>query len=166
MIAVFLMNVSCIFGPSTRKVVSYRYNTVYFSNRDTFDVGELPPTWKKIDVDAYAIAFHNDMLGTTISVDAWCGPAFEDSPLPTLTSQMMAGVADYKIESTEEFMLDRRGALRTVATGRVDGVYLTYDIVVLKKNDCNFDLMLISPMGNYLAARPDFENFFYAFHYE
>lgn len=157
---------SCLFGPSTKRVMSYRHDNVYLSGRDHFDVGQLPPSWERFRVRAYAIAFHNEDLGSTIAVDAFCGPAFEDSPLVTLTSQLIAGVEDYRVLSSNEFMLDERGALRTVAKGRVDGVEMTYDIVVVKKNKCIIDFMMISPDGNYLSARNDFENFFYAFHYE
>ena len=161
-----LFTSSCLFGPSTKRVMSYRYNNVFLSGRDHFQVGGLPPTWDRFRVKAYAIAFHNEVLGSTISVDAFCGPAYEDAPLATLTSQLFAGVENYEVTSSDEFMLDERGALRTISTGRVDGVSLTYDTVVIKKNKCIIDFMLISPDSNYFEAKNDFENFFYAFHYE
>jgi hypothetical protein len=166
LIAVTILSTSCIFGPSTRKVMSYRNQHVYLTNRQTYDVGQLPPAWERMRVKAYSIAFHDESLGSTIATDAFCGPAYEDSPLATLTSQMMAGVENYEIVSSREFMLDERGALRTVVTGRTDGVDLTYDIVVIKKNKCIFDFMLISPMGNYSTARADYEGFYSGFHYE
>lgn len=164
-IVVFL-SASCIFGPTSKRVMSYRNDKVYLSDRSYFTVGALPESWKRMRVQAHAIAFHNSDLKATIATDAFCGPSYEDISLKLLTSHMLAGIADYQIEETKEFILDDRGALRTVASGKVDGIPLVFDIVVIKKNKCNIDLMCMAPQGDYPLAAGDFEHFFSSFHYE
>lgn len=157
---------SCIFGKSVKKVMSYRNGHVYFTDRETYKVGELSGAWKKMRVKTYSIAFHNAGAGATIATDAFCGPAYEDIPLKALTSHLLAGVDDYVVERSEEFTLDERGALRTIARGSVDGVPLTFDVVVIKKNRCMIDLMCIAPEGRHNDVVADFEGFYGAFHYE
>jgi hypothetical protein len=164
-LSTFLMS-SCLFGPSVKKVMSYRHDSVYLTDRGHFRVGELPSSWKRMRVRAYAIAFHNREYGATIATDAFCGSAYEDLPLATLTSHLLAGVEDYKIESASEFTLDNRGALRTIANGSVDGVPLAFDVVVVKKNKCIIDFMCVAPVGNGHLAAADFEGFYGAFRYE
>lgn len=167
LIGILFLSTSCLFGPTAKKVMSYRHDNVFLSGRDHFRVGSLPATWKRMRVKAYAIAFHNEGLGATIATDAFCGPAYEDLPLNLLTSHLLAGVEDYEIMGDSyEFMLDDRGALRTVATGKVDGVPFTFDIVVIKKNKCIIDFMCISPAGGYPMAAADFEQFYGGFHYD
>lgn len=157
---------SCIFGRSVKKVMSYRSGSVFLSDRSRFAVGELPVRWKKIRTGGYAIAFHNDLLGATIAIDAFCGAGYEDLPLKLLTNHLLSGVTDIKVRRETDFMLDGRGALRTVVDGRMDGVPMVFDIVVLKKNRCNIDFMCIAPPNRYNEAAVDFEAFYSGFRYE
>ena len=162
-----MFSVSCLFGPSIKKAVSYKQGNVFLSDRQRYQVGELPnPPWKKMRVRAYSIAFHNKEYGSTIATDAFCGPAFEDLPLPMLTSHLLSGVEDYDVDSQNEFVLDDRGALRTVATGTVDGIPFTFDIVVIKKDKCIIDFMCVAPQGNHPMVKVDFETFYQGFRYQ
>ena len=166
-LSIILLSIpACIFGPSTTRVMSYRNGNIYLSNKIPYKVGELPPPWQRMKVRAYAIAFHNPNVGATISTDAFCGPGYDDAGLKILTNHLISGVEDYQIESRDEFTINERGALRTIATGKVDGVPLTFDFVVLNKNKCNFDFMCIVPRGRHAEVAGDFENFFGAFRYE
>lgn len=158
-------NASCIFGKSSIVAMSYRNDNVYLSNKQTFKVGSLSSNWKKKRIPVHAIAFHNKDIGATIATDAFCGPSYEDLPLTMLTSHMLAGVTDYKIVKSYEFMLNGRGALRTIAEGNIDGVPLSFDVVVLKKNKCMFDFMCITPSGTHNLVANDFENFYTGFRY-
>lgn len=166
-VLLFLWSSSCVFGPSTKRVMSYRYHNVYLAGKhDYYNVGALSAPWRRFRVKAYTIAFYNPDVGASISTDAFCGPGYEDSPLATLTSQLFAGVEDYKIVERIEFVLDGRGALRTTVAGSVDGVPLSFDIVVVKKNKCNIDFMCVAPQGSHSRVATDFETFFSGFHYE
>lgn len=165
-VSLLILNASCIIGPTSKRVMSYRNDNVYLSDKSHFKVGELSSGWKRMRVPAHAIAFHNAEYGATIATDAFCGPSYEDLPLNRLTSYLLAGVDSYKVESQKEFMLDDRGALKTIARGKVDGVPLIFDIVVIKKNKCNIDLMCMSPEGAAPLAQADFLQFYSGFHYE
>lgn len=157
---------SCIIGPSVKRVMSYRGGNVFLSDKSRYSVGILPEGWKRMRPGVYAIVFYNSALESTIATDAFCGTANEDIPLKQLTIQMLAGVEGYKILDQEEFMMDGRGALRTSVVGRVDGVPLHFDTVVIKKNRCTIDFMCISPEAAYTEASADFTAFYNAFRYD
>ncbi|PIR16328.1 MAG: hypothetical protein COV46_08765 [Deltaproteobacteria bacterium CG11_big_fil_rev_8_21_14_0_20_49_13] len=125
-----------------------------------YKVGELPPSWKWLKTHTKTAAFHNESLGATISTDAFCGSSFEDLPLKVLNSQLFAGTTDLKIKKETEFMLDERGALKTISTGSTDGVPLKFDSVVIKKDNCTFDFIYISPPESYADGVADFETFY------
>lgn len=165
LLIIVLACTSCLFGPTSKKVMSYRDGRVFLSDRSYYKVGGLPAPWEKMNVRTYAVAFHNDNYGATIATDAFCGPSFEDLPLNLLTTQLVAGVENVKEMKKENISLDGRGALRTIFKGSVDGVPLTFDIVVVKKNKCIIDFMCVSERDNQLAVESDFQNFYNGFVY-
>ncbi len=156
---------SCFSHRQSVSVIGYRHQMVFLKKDLYYKVGALPEDWQKLDVHAKAAAFHNKGLGATISTDAFCGSAFEDAPLKTLTGQLFAGTAKHSIVSEREFQLDGRGALRTVSTGEVDGVPLKFDSVVIKKNNCTIDFVYMSPPEKYAGGVGDFETFFNGFRF-
>lgn len=151
---------ACFHGRQTTSVIGYRHQTVFLNKDLYYKVGGLSLGWEKLKTNAKAAAFHRQDIGATISTDAFCGAGFEDLPLKVLTGQLFAGTGKRKILKEEEFTLDGRGALRTVATGETDGVPLKFDSVVLKKNNCTIDFVYISPPESYSAGVSDFETFY------
>lgn len=163
-IGVFIILLSsCFHGRQNLSVIGYRHGQVFIKKGGSYKVGELPASWRMFKTGAKAITFHNDGLKATISTDAFCGASFEDLPLKILTGQMFAGVTKRSIIKEEEFLLDGRGALRTIAAGETDGVPLKFDSVIIKKNNCTIDLIYISPPENYSGGVSDFEIFFKGF---
>lgn len=74
-----------------------------------------------------------------------------DSSLEQYTDHLRIDWTQWKPLERHEERLAGRAALRTVSQGRLDGVLLQCEFVVMKKNGCLFDFMYV--------ARPDaFEN--------
>lgn len=166
LVLILFISTSCIFGPSIKKVMSYRDGWVYMSDKTHYTVGSLPASWERMRVPAYSIAFHNPLFRTTIATDAFCEKTANDLSLNILTNHLVTGVENFDRVSSKEFWLDERGALRTLVTGTVEGVPLAYDVVVIKKNGCVFDFMCISPLDMRSSVSADFEKFYEGFHYE
>lgn len=162
---IFLLS-ACFHGRQSTSVIGYRHQMVFLKKNLYYNVGQLTSDWKRLNVRAKTVAFHNNKLGATISTDAFCGGSFEDLPLRTLTGQLFAGTGSRKVIKEEELTLDGRGALRTVSTGTTDGVNLKFDSVVLKKDNCTIDFIYISPPENFSAGVSDFENFYKGFQYQ
>jgi len=145
--------------------MSYRNGKVFLQNKDFYRVGTLPDSWQRMKSRARAISFYNDGYKTSITTDAFCGKSFSDRPLDTLAGELTSVLSDRTTVSTEDFMLDERGAKRFLVIGKMDGVPLQMDIVVVKKNNCNFDFVAVMPPDASADVKRDFEGFFNGFHY-
>lgn len=165
-VVIILTLTGCLGQRKAGGVTGFRNWRVYVKDAGSYSVGNLPSSWRRMRLSVRAVAFHNKKVRATISTDAFCKKDFEDIPLNLLTSNLFAGIEQKKIVYQENFYLDGRGAQRTVATGFTDGMPVKLDAVVVKKNNCSFDFVCISPPENYLDAVGDFERFFYGFHYE
>src|SRR4030095_4055785 len=150
----------------TGKVKSYAPGVVH-TEKGFYNVGPLSESWKLERIPPYKmINFYSAEFKSSIETDAFCDDAFDDASLQVLTTHLHFDLTDRKIKSEKEFMLDNRGALRTVALGKVDGVEIVLDSVVLKKNNCLFDFVLVGDPAHHGKAAVDFENFFGGFKYQ
>lgn len=157
----------CFFGgiKNPGKVRGYSPGIVK-TEKGYYEVGVLPETWRRVHVDNYhVITFRNDGALSTLSTDAFCDQAFDDASLKVLTTHLHFDLSDRKIKMEKPFMLDDRGALRSVVSGKVDGVLVVLDTVVIKKDNCLFDFALVSDPSKYQEAVEDFEKFFNGFKY-
>lgn len=148
----------------TGKVVGYREGRV-LTKKGFYQIGELPPSWYRIKLNKAVIAFRNDRLLSTISTDSFCDQAYDDSSLKILTGHLFAGLQDVNVIEENPFLLNDRGALRTLAQAKLDGLPVMLDIVVVKKNWCLFDFYLVSAPDKYAEAAENFEEFYLGFKY-
>jgi hypothetical protein len=124
--------------------------------------GALPEPWSKIRGDAQSVAYHH-ASGGTIAADITCGDA-DDVPLDVLTNHLLFGIRDRRELRRTGLIVDGRAALRTRLDGTIDGVRVTLDVVVLKKDGCTYDLLLLASPEVASRREPDFERFIAAFH--
>lgn len=96
--------------------------------------------------------------GGTIATNKVCGEA-DDVPLDVLTNHLLFGVEHKQEHARTPFMLAGRAALRTRLDATLDGVAVALDLVVLKKDGCTFDLMLIARPDALARRQPDFDRF-------
>lgn len=136
------------------------------TEKGSYGVGDLSTGWKRGNVSPYKVlVFYNDEYKSSIETDAFCGRSFDDASLRVLTSHLHAGISDKKTKSESPMMLDGREALRSVVEGKVDGIAVIIDSVVIKKDNCLFDFVLISNPTKVSSAVVDFEKFFGGFRY-
>lgn len=147
------------------KVIGYSPGLVK-TKKGSYGVGPISGDWRVSKVDRYKVlVLYSDQHKSSIESDAFCEQSFNDASLSVLTNHLHTGITEKKTLSTSPLMLDGRAALRSVVQGKVDGVSIVLDSVVIKKDVCLFDFALISPLANYPQAKPDFENFFQGFQY-
>jgi hypothetical protein len=115
------------------------------------------PGWEPVRAGDAAAAYHHEG-GGTIAASSTCGPA-DDVPLDVLTNHLLFGVEHKQERSRVPFTLAGRAALRTRLDGTLDGVPVSLDVVVLKKDGCTHDLMLIAPRSASALREPDFDRF-------
>ncbi len=134
---------------------------VYADKRTTYRVGELPTQWVRTRSEGGDVAYAHER-GGTIYTDHACQGDIKDAPLDVLTNQLLF---DVKIlsESRQPITLDGREALRTRVSGELDGVPIELDIVVLKKDGCTYDLVLVSGPKTFDDRDRDFDRFIHEF---
>ena len=58
---------------------------VYRGDGIAFRVGEMPPTWSRLEVANARLAFRDDAAQSTVLVNGRCGKDGDDVPLQALT---------------------------------------------------------------------------------
>lgn len=79
-----------------------------------------------------------------IYVDANCGRQFEDRNLRDSMYSLTHGIVYGEILSSEELIVSKRKGLLQVREGRIDGVEVWVGALVVAKNNCLFDFLLLS----------------------
>jgi hypothetical protein len=128
---------------------------------DKLQVKFTHPDWRKnsdtnSDVD---FAFTNNKNNSIIYVASLCRK-YQDVSLKKLAEKLLSQFSSTEINLQEIFTYQSREALKTLAKGKLDGVPVAVTLVNIKKNECLYDMVLITPKGSALKKdRLDFEEF-------
>jgi hypothetical protein len=118
---------------------------VYKHGELSFRVGPIPPGWRSVDVDGALLAFRDDAAAATVALNGRCGLDGDDVPLEALTHHLFINFTDRKLVRQAPFELAGRAALKSELDATLDGVVMHYVVVVLKKDGCVYDFMLVTP---------------------
>jgi hypothetical protein len=133
--------------------------TIYRSDDIAFRVAPPPATWQRINVSQTALAFRDEPADATIAVSGRCGKDSDDVPLRSLTQHLFIQFTDREIEAEEIVPFDEREALHTVMVAKLDGVPKKFDVWVLKKDGCVYDLLYIARPSSFAAGVGPFRQF-------
>jgi hypothetical protein len=138
--------------------------SVYRDRESHYRIGALGPTWNRLGLGHHNdLAWHSSSLEALVQVNATCDPD-SDVPLNALTNHLLIGFTERVIHDQRILPMDRREALRTYATARLDGVERELVFYVLKKDDCVYDFALVAaPGASFEQARAEFDAFVQAF---
>ena len=133
--------------------------TVYRGNGIAFRVPPAPPSWQRIDVSHAALAFRDEANDATIAVNGRCGDAAQDTPLTSLTQHLFLQFTEREILKREVIPFDGREAMHSVVVAKLDGVPKKFDVWVMKKDGCVYDLLFIARQSGYDAGVVEFQRF-------
>jgi hypothetical protein len=133
--------------------------TVYRSEEIAFQVAPPPSEWQRIEVTSTALAFRDEANDATIAVSGRCGKDSDDVPLRSLTQHLFLQFTDRTIEREEVVPFDEREAMHTVLLAKLDGVPKKFDIWVLKKDGCVYDLLFIARPSSFEEGVASFRKF-------
>jgi hypothetical protein len=122
-------------------------------------VGPVAPTWRRVRVEGADLAFRDDEKEGSALFDARCGQRDDDAPLTALTEHLIMGTTERQFDSQEVVPFDRREAMHTVLRAKLDGVPMQYDIYVMKKDGCVYDLVYVAPPARFADGAADFQRF-------
>jgi len=137
---------------------------VYRSGNVAFRVGPTPKSWQRIEVNDASLAFRDDAREASILVNGRCGQKDDDTPLPALTNHLLMGTTEREYVREGTIPFDAREAHHTVLRAKLDGVPMAYDVYVMKKDGCVYDLVYVAPPARFDEGARDFERFAAGFH--
>ena len=122
-------------------------------------LGPLPSSWRRVDVDGADLAFRDDVHEGSALFDVSCGRRDDDAPLPVLTGHLIMGTTERELETQETIPFDGREAMHSLFRAKLDGVPMRYDIYVMKKDGCVYDIVYVAPPDFFAEGARDFELF-------
>ncbi len=118
--------------------------------------------WVRLESDA-ALAFEAPKSRAAIMINARCGLDGDDIPLQALTQHLFLEFTEREIAVQEVVPFDGREAMHTVLSAKLDGVAMRYDVWVLKKDGCVYDMLFVAPEGAFEAEHPAFARLLQSF---
>jgi hypothetical protein len=137
---------------------------VYRDAHVAFRVDPVPAGWRSIRVSDADLVFRDAAHEASVLVNGRCIPEDGDAPLASLTEHLLMGTTERDFLVEETIPLDSREARHTVLKAKLDGVLMGYDIFVMKKNGCVYDLVYVGDPAAMQAGAPTFESFAKGFH--
>jgi hypothetical protein len=128
-----------------------------------FRIGPLPESWRRVEISHAALAFRDEQDGASIVLNGRCGVDGEDVPLESLTQHLFLRFTEREIVEQKVTPFDRREAMRTVLTAKLDGVPMKFDVWVLKKDGCVYDLAFMATPPRFARGDAEFERFVASF---
>ncbi|MFI5308375.1 MAG: hypothetical protein ACHQ53_13530 [Polyangiales bacterium] len=127
---------------------------IYDDGTVRYHIGELGRGWQRVEVEDNDLAFHHGQHGT-ISINSTCRD-YNDVPEQALMNQLLFGMRDRDYRVEETVTVDGRGALHDVVDLTLDGVPLTLEVYLIKKDGCVYDLTRICARSAFESGRTDF----------
>ena len=137
--------------------------SVYRGSGYAFRVPPPPASWKRIDVDGQALSFVDEANGTLIAASGRCKVDGEDVPLRSLVQHLFLQFTEREVVREEIVPFDGREALHTIVIAKLDGVPKQFDVWVLKKDGCVYDLYCIADPKHFDDAVGPFREFVQGF---
>jgi hypothetical protein len=137
--------------------------TLYRGKDVAFRVTAPPAAWRRLSIPASDLAFRDDRHEASVLVNSRCAASDRDAPLLSLTEHLIIGTTDRHFTLEETIPFDGREARHSVLEARLDGVPMAYDIYVMKKDGCVYDLVYVSVPGAAKGAA-EFDAFVRGFH--
>lgn len=148
-----LMMVGCFKSGVSRKgsIQGYQKGIVYTHGGGRYFIGEIPSDWKRESISLKNIFLSHQKYQVSISISSFCEGAVDDAPLDKLSQQLLYDLSDIKILSQKKIKVDQTSALRKRISGKFNEKKVKLDTVVMKKDQCVFDLA-------YIASPRDYKN--------
>lgn len=99
--------------------------------------------WKKVSNGGSDLALLNNKTNSYFIFNSACRK-FDPSNLPTLTNSILNGINDIEFLDKSMTTHQERDAVLVTARGSLDGVERYFRILTTQKNNCIYDLALIS----------------------
>jgi hypothetical protein len=129
---------------------------VYRGEGFAFAVPPLRGHWRQVNERGAALAFRDSDSSGTILITARCGQDGDDVPLSALTQHLFLSFTRRDIEQQTVVPFDGREAMHTSLSAELDGVPMRYEVWVMKKDGCVYDLLYFAPPSSFARGQASF----------
>ena len=137
----------------------YFDGSTYREGPIAFVLPPKPTSWHSVSVREASLAYRDDAHAASILINARCRRPDEGTPLLALTNHLLIGSTERDIVSQDTEPFDGREALHTKVRAKWDGVPMSFDLFVSKKDGCLYDFVYIGESATFEAGSRVFEDF-------
>lgn len=112
--------------------------------------------WQPIPQNAADYAWRNPSQYATIYAKSNCGSYFEDRSLEDSILSLTRGLYVSKPVTQESIRISNRKGMFQVMDSELDGIPLRLGMLVVSKNNCLYDFLLIAPKKFFAESVADF----------
>jgi hypothetical protein len=131
----------------------------YSAGGVTFHVPPPPESWQRIEAEGASLAFRDAGADATVMLSGRCGKGEDDVPLASLTQHLFLQFTDREQASQDVVPFDGREAMHTVLSAKLDGVAKKFDVWVMKKDGCVYDMIFLAAPARFDAGVGPFRAF-------
>lgn len=142
--------------------VSVNVGTGKTSKASDVDFTEPSASFRNVKVADTDEAWQSSTTGNSISYISECGPS-SDLSLEAIQQDSLSGLNNRDILDSKEVDYNGRAALRTLASGKTDGIDVKVDLMIFKKNGCSYTLSYIGVANEFESERSVFNKFLEGF---
>lgn len=146
--------VACVVGLGGCRAHTEERAGVWHAAHTSYRLGALGGHWQRHPSDA-DLSFYDPDLDAMIMVNSEC-PAEHDAPLKVAANTLLLGFTDRELLVDEPIEVGGREGLHRRLRAKLDGAPLMLDLVVLKKDECLYDLVYLAPPATAGRGEPDF----------
>ena len=128
--------------------------------------GEPEGSWQPVEPGSADRAWFNAQDGAAMYTDSNCGRRYSDDSLERMLSHLTSGIAEGEPLSETRLQLADRAALVRTWQARLDGVPIQVGAMVLKRNNCIYDALIIAPESAFEQNWSDFQRVINGFEVE
>ncbi len=129
---------------------------------DGVQVTAPPSQFKSVDPLHADEAWQSRETGNTISYFSEC-QSQNESTIEAMAADSLAALSDPVVLKEQKLTYNQREAQRSSAKGTVDGVQVLLDVLVFKKNGCNYTITYSGIAAKFPRETKDFEDFLQRF---
>ncbi len=122
------------------------------------DKGEAKDTFSSEVSD---VSYQSKKTASIISLNSACrgSRASEEQSLKEFSQQLLLGMTNVTQRVEKEIQVQQVPALETTVEGKLNGEHVAIRTVVLKKDECVYDLMFVARPEHFPTQEPDFTRF-------
>lgn len=122
------------------------------------DVAAPASPFEEVTADHVDRAWRNTKNGNTISYLSECNLKIEPT-LEDIKKGVISDLMNASLVNEENLLFNRRQALASELSGKIDGVDTRIDLLIFKKNSCTYILTYVALSTTYTENKQTFETF-------